>query len=207
MTPDMSKQQIRTLLRQQRHKLTRQQQRRAGEALARHLSRQLFFLRARHVAFYLPNDGEIDPTFLLRLAASSGKKAALPVLDPSRPGHLCFLPWKPGEPLKANKYGIPEPVFKPQNKLPLWKLDIVCLPLVAFDRDGNRLGMGGGFYDRTFASAAKRLGSRPLLVGMAHHFQQVDAIAADPWDVPLHAIATDQRLLFNHRTTESKPST
>src|SRR5690606_40461575 len=65
------------------------------------------------------------------------------------------------------------------------------LPLVAFDARGNRLGMGGGFYDRTFARAPRARTLRPRLVGLAHHFQQVASLPAEPWDIPLDAIATD----------------
>lgn len=191
----------RAALRDQRRKLTPGQQRRAGESLARHLGRQLFFLRARHIAYYMPNDGEIDPLFLLELAAAAGKKAYLPVLDRRNAGSMAFVPWNPGEPMKANVYGIPEPRRRGTRPIPLWMLDVVCLPLVAFDRNGNRLGMGGGFYDRTFAAFNPGTRSKPLLVGLAHHFQQVENLPADPWDIPLHGVATDRGVTFMPRIT------
>lgn len=192
----MSKQQTRTLLRDQRRRLPPSRQRRASDALARRLEGRLFFARARHIAFYLPNDGEIDPSPLMLQALSRGKTAYLPVLDPRHPGRLTFMPWRPGVSLRANRYGIPEPAYRPGHRPRLWMLDIVFMPLVGFDRLGNRLGMGGGFYDRTFADRAGYPRSRPLLVGLAHDFQQVDRLAADPWDIPLHAVATDRRLLY-----------
>ena len=197
----MSKQQTRKRLREQRRRLTLRQQRLAGEAMARHLGRQLFFARARHIALYLPNDGEMDPRFLLELAVAAGKRTYLPVLDRHRPGHLCFMPWRPGDALIDNRFGIPEPPLRRQLQPLLWTLDIVCMPLVGFDRRGNRLGMGGGFYDRTFASRARHPGSRPLLVGLAHAFQQLEQLSADPWDVPLHAVATDTGVHFPRQFT------
>lgn len=182
-------------MREQRRSLSPRQQTQASDALARTLSRQLFFVRARTIAFYLPNDGEIDPTPLLELAVAAGKRAFLPVLDRRQIGHLSFTSWQPGEPLIANRFGIPEPIPGRSRPCRLWRLDLVLMPLVAFDCQGNRLGMGGGFYDRTFACNKHRW-SRPLLIGLAHHFQQVETLVADPWDVPLHAIATDQRIIF-----------
>ena len=192
----MSKQQTRARLREQRRKLSTAQQRQAGMAVARQLGTQLFFARARHAAFYLPNDGEIDPAPLMRRARAQDKTIYLPVLHPHRRGELVFMPWEPADPLRKNRYGIPEPRFNPAHSARLWMLDLVCMPLVGFDRQGNRLGMGGGFYDRTFANRASNPRSRPLLVGLAHHFQEVEPLAADDWDVPLHAVATDRKVLF-----------
>ncbi len=201
----MSKQQTRKLMREQRRNLTPRQQTQASDDLARTLSRQLFFVRARHIAFYLPNDGEIDPTPLLELAVAAGKRAFLPVLDRRQIGQLSFVNWQPGQPLIANRFGIPEPIPGGSKRCRLWTLDLVLMPLVAFDGQGNRLGMGGGFYDRTFARNKHRW-SRPLLIGLAHHFQQLEALAADPWDIPLHAIATDKTIIFPHPiATEATP--
>ena len=195
----MSKQQTRARLREQRRKLSPAQQRRAGTALARQLGRELFFLRARHLGLYLPNDGEIDPEPLMQRARSQDKVIYLPVLHPLRPGTLVFTPWENGDPLLKNRYGIPEPRFNPGRSIRPWMLDLVCMPLVGFDRQGNRLGMGGGFYDRTFADRSAH--ARPLLVGLAHHFQEVESLAPDRWDVPLHAVATDRNVLFFHASS------
>ena len=192
----MSKQEIRHTLRDQRRKLTAHQQRRASDSMIRHLSHQLFFLRARNLALYLPNDGEIDPTLLISLATAAGKNTFLPILDPMHPGKLCFLPWRPGMPLITNRFGIPEPAYQPQNRFKLWQLDVIFMPLVSFDQTGNRLGMGGGYYDRTLAHRRGSNSSRPLLVGLAHHFQQHESIPSDLWDVPLHAIATDKGVIL-----------
>jgi len=185
-----AKKSLRSQIRKQRRSLSAREQRIAGQKLAGLLSRQLFFLRARHLAFYLPNDGEIDPVFLLELAVAAGKQVYLPLLHPISHKSMVFVRWRPGDALIPNRYGIPEPRWQPG--LPPWLLDIVFMPLVAFDNRGNRLGMGGGFYDRTFARGF----AKPSLIGMAHHFQHTSSLPAEPWDVPLDAIATDTALTF-----------
>jgi len=192
---------LRRQLRQARRALTPREQRAASERLLRQLAHHPLFRRSRHIAFYLANDGEIDPAPLLERAARAGKRIYLPVLHPLGHDRLLFLRHRPGDRLIPNRYGIPEPALRGGRRAPPWRLDLVCLPLVAFDARGNRLGMGGGFYDRTFARAPRARALRPRLVGLAHHFQQVASLPAEPWDIPLDAIATDATLLtFRHGT-------
>ena len=92
--------------------------------------------------------------------------------------------------MTVNQFGIAEPKLDCSKVCPVQSLDIIFTPLVAFDSSGNRLGMGGGFYDRTLAACKAR---GPALVGLAHQCQQSDALPHAPWDVPLHAIATPQK--------------
>jgi 5-formyltetrahydrofolate cyclo-ligase len=96
--------------------------------------------------------------------------------------------------LLDNRYGIPEPSIQEQQ-LPAWAMQVVLMPLVGFDRTGNRLGMGGGFYDRTFAFKRNRIHARPLLIGLAHSVQEVAALPTESWDMPLDLIATEKELL------------
>ena len=91
-------------------------------------------------------------------------------------------------PLKANRFGIAEPDLPASQLLPATRLDIIVVPLVAFDGHGNRLGMGGGFYDRSLADSS---GHSPLLIGYAHDLQQVNQLPARPWDKKLHAVVTE----------------
>jgi 5-formyltetrahydrofolate cyclo-ligase len=189
------KRDIRTDMRARRRGLSARQQQQAANQLATHVCRQGFFRHARRLAFYLPNDGELDPTPILELAVAAGKQAYLPVLDPLRARTLHFVRWQPGEPLVPNRFGIPEPSLKSARFAPPWTLDVVFMPLVAFDGTGNRLGMGGGFYDRTLAHCYQTQRQRPRLVGVAHHFQQLGCLPADPWDIPLHAVATERCFL------------
>ena len=80
--------------------------------------------------------------------------------------------------------------------MPLKYMDIIFVPLVAFDRNGNRLGMGGGFYDRALAFTQNSTNlSRPLLLGLAHHFQEVERLTSKKWDIPLNGILTDQEFI------------
>lgn len=190
-----TKQAIRQRQRQQRRQLTTDGQHRAAEQLAALISRQSWFERAHRMAFYLASDGELDPAPLMAQAQSAGKITCLPFLDPVHHDRMHFLPWRQGETLVPNRYGIPEPDLHLTHACPAWTLDVVFLPLVAFDRQGHRLGMGGGFYDRTFARLRRARGNAPLLVGVAHSFQEEDNLPNEPWDVPLHAIATERELI------------
>lgn len=193
--PD-SKQQIRSAMRRQRQSLSAARQRHSAEQLASQIARQGVFLHSRRIALYLANDGEINPHPLLHLAHAAGKRIYLPVLHPSSHNRLHFLPHTPGQTLKVNRFGIGEPPLQGAKPVPPWSLDAVFFPLVAFDRNGNRLGMGGGFYDRTFARCQRAHTFRPLFVGLAHSFQEVDSLPSEPWDIPLDAIATENRVLL-----------
>jgi 5-formyltetrahydrofolate cyclo-ligase len=191
----LSKQAIRSAKRQQRRTLTRARQNDAAQRLAAIVSIQPFFLHSQALAFYLANDGELSPDFLMALAQAAGKITCLPVLDRLQADRMHFFPYRDGDRLRPNRFGIPEPDLKLRHKYPAWTLDVVFLPLVAFDRKGNRLGMGGGFYDRTFARYSRAKGNAPLLVGIAHSFQEVDSLPTEPWDIALHAIATEKEFI------------
>lgn len=185
----VQKRQLRRELRRRRRSLSRREQRAAAEAVARQLQRSPWLWRADSIAAYWPADGELDPMPLLERAQRRRKAIYLPVL---RPGNrLGFRQWRRGEVLKHNRYGIPEPQ---RGRLrPGWSLGMMLLPLVGFDRSGGRLGMGGGFYDRTLARAAAGFAlRRPLLLGLAHHCQEVVEIPCDPWDRALDAMLTDR---------------
>jgi len=195
-TPTDQKKQLRLRLRQLRRSLTPAQQQRAAAALAQHLSQHLWFRRAKHIAFYLPNDGEIDPTPLLELALAQGKHCYLPVVMAG--GKLQFRALEAGTRLTINKYKIVEPAVGARVR-PTWLLDLILLPLVGFDLQGNRLGMGGGYYDRTLAKVKGKPTPSQRRIGLAHQCQQLGSLDGDCWDIPLAAIATDKaiRLISN----------
>lgn len=191
---------LRFEMRDRRRSLTTDQQHQASLALSNHLTAQRLFHLAHRVAFYLPNDGEIDLQRLLEYAWASNKHCYLPVLGPRNGRRMWFLPVYPDTPLIPNRFGIPEPVHSKRDRLfsPM-SLDLVLMPLVAFDRDGNRVGMGGGFYDRTFGFRHyRRRWCQPRLLGVAYQFQQVDQIDSAAWDVPLDGIATEQGVTLFH---------
>lgn len=194
--PDPDKKALRQRLRARRQALSPREQQEAAHAVARHLSHSPEFIRSRHIAVYWPNDGEVDPAPLVERAWALGKHCYLPVLHPTQPRRLWFVRWLPDTPLKENRFGIPEPNPYQEPRLAAHFLNLVLLPLVGFDHAGGRLGMGGGFYDRTFAfkqappdETPKARG--PALVGLAHGCQEVPRLPRESWDIPLQAVVTE----------------
>ncbi|MCP3430470.1 5-formyltetrahydrofolate cyclo-ligase [Stutzerimonas stutzeri] len=189
----LSRPALRRKLRQTRRQLSSAQQRHAARRLYRQLSHHPLFRRARHIALYLPNDGEIDPRLLLRAAQRRGKATYLPVLNPWPRTRMVFQRIEPGERLRRNRFGIFEPVIRTARQRRVWTLDLLLMPLVGFDGNGGRLGMGGGFYDRSLAYRARRKKShKPTLLGLAHECQRVDRLPLESWDVPLLGTVTDR---------------
>ncbi|KXO84460.1 MAG: 5-formyltetrahydrofolate cyclo-ligase [Pseudomonas sp.] len=189
----LSRPALRRKLRQTRRQLSSAQQRHAARRLYRQLSHHPLFRRARHIALYLPNDGEIDPRLLLRAAQRRGKATYLPVLNPWPRTRMVFQRIEPGERLRRNRFGIFEPVIRTARQRRVWALDLLLMPLVGFDGNGGRLGMGGGFYDRSLAYRARRKKShKPTLLGLAHECQRVDRLPLESWDVPLLGTVTDR---------------
>ena len=144
---------------------------------------------------YLANDGEIDLSPLIHKAWKLGKNVYLPALHKPGLERMTFLKYDLRTRLVNNRFGISEPPYSRRNTIRHKALDLVLMPLVAFDNKGNRLGMGGGYYDRTFAYLHTRTRwNKPKLIGTAYDFQQVDSLPSDPWDVPLDGIATPSKL-------------
>ena len=187
--------QIRQQLRAKRCSLTPRQQRQSADRLASTLCAQSFFLRARRVGVYIANDGEIDPSLVVDICLQSGKHCFLPVLYPFNVKRLHFSRYEQHTKLLPNQYGIPEPKLRYRNIVPPWSLDIILLPLVGFDRGGNRIGMGGGYYDRTLAFMASGNKPSPTLVGLAHSSQEVSSISTQKWDIPVNLIITDREII------------
>ncbi len=162
------------------------------------LRRDFTFQRARRIAAYWPADGELDPRPLMHQARKRGKAVYLPVLRRgarSHPVSLRFARDLPGRRMRENRFGIPEPTLRGRDLRPARQLDVLLVPLVGFDADGNRIGMGGGFYDRTLAYLkARRHWRRPRLIGIAHDCQRLVRIEPRPWDVPLDTVATEKRI-------------
>jgi 5-formyltetrahydrofolate cyclo-ligase len=189
----LSRPALRRQLRQARRQLTPSQQRRAARALYRQLAQHPLFRRSRHIALYLPNDGEIDPRPLLLEAQKRGKATYLPVLNAWPRTRMVFQRIKLSESLRSNRFGIFEPASCPARQRRIWALDLILMPLVGFDEQGGRLGMGGGFYDRSLAYRKRRKnGHKPTLLGLAHECQKVDRLPLAAWDVSLQATVTDR---------------
>ena len=192
-----TKNQLRQEMRQRRRALSPSARLHAAYALAEHVAASHLFQTSQRIAFYLPNDGEIDLQPLIEYAWQVNKQCFLPVIGPRNSRRLWFLPYAADIPLQVNRFGIPEPVHhRGERQFKPHALDLVLLPLVAFDKNGHRLGMGGGFYDRTLAFLAhRRLWRKPHLLGTAYQFQQLKALPTQPWDIPLDGIATEQGVL------------
>lgn len=171
---------------------TRQQ---AALAVARHLE-SWPLAGAVRIAGYWACDGELDPRPVLERAWTEGRQVFLPVLVGEPPRSLRFAPYQAAAPLRRNRFDIPEPEVASTECLQAEDLDLVLVPLVAFDSTGTRLGMGGGFYDRSFAfpRGANEMGRRPYLLGLGYEFQAVAELIRQPWDVPLDAVVTERAL-------------
>ena len=177
--------QLRQQIRKTRANLTALQQQQAEDSITQQALALIEARNAQHIALYVSFDGEISTEKLIKTLWAQDKHVYLPVLHPFNPNHLLFLRYLPDTPMLKNKFGIWEPKLNVQNALPLDELDILFTPLVAFDKQGNRLGMGGGFYDRTLQNWQN---TSFIPVGLAHQCQQVEQLPTEAWDVPLHRI-------------------
>lgn len=194
LDPDIRKQ-LRAELRSRRRALNPTQQAQASALVLRHLMSVPEFMRARHVALYIANDGEVDPSPIAQQLWKMGKLCYLPVLRPGKTPTLWFVSYVPDSILVANRYGIPEPDHRHAHKLPSYLLDVVLMPLVGFDRQGSRLGMGGGFYDATFAFKQQKSTGKPYLLGLAHSCQEVEKLVSTDWDIPLFGVVTEREFI------------
>jgi 5-formyltetrahydrofolate cyclo-ligase len=192
---------LRRDIRAQRRQLSPQTQYQHGFQLQRLATNFNPFRHSHRIAFYLASQGEIDPGLLMQQAIKAGKQVFLPVLR-KRPEHgLWFAPYRPGDSLYNNRYLIPEPALHHSGPVMPWSIDLIFMPLVAFDPYGNRLGMGGGYYDRTLAFKRLRKQWRgPRLIGLAHELQQVDQLPVQPWDIAMDAVITEHQIHDIRRT-------
>lgn len=133
------------------------------------------------IALYQAAGDEIDPAALAAMLAAAGRRLALPHIAGDRTT-MRFLEWTAGDPLRPGAFGLRQPHDAAAPLAP----DVILTPLLGFDRAGGRIGQGKGFYDRAFASLP---GARRI--GYAWSVQQIAQVPIDPWDVPLHAIATE----------------
>jgi 5-formyltetrahydrofolate cyclo-ligase len=186
-----ARQHIRQTIRQHRRALTPEQQLYFADQAANRMMTYTPVMMAHTVALFLSFDGELDTRPLIEQLWRSGKRVYLPVLHPFSPGNLLFLHYHPRSELVMNRLKIQEPKLDVRDVLPLNKLDVLITPLVAFDTQGQRLGMGGGFYDRTLQNW-QRYGLQP--VGYAHDCQQVDTLPVEKWDIPLPAVVTPSKV-------------
>ncbi len=181
---NITKKQLRIQMQQKRLMLSSEQQESASLIIIKPAVAFIEKYQAQKIAFYMPFKGEISPLPLMDMLINQGKEIYLPALDPNNKGQLLFVKYENQESLIINQFGILEPKLNIKNILSLDKLDMIFVPLVAFDKQGNRLGMGGGFYDRTLA----QLDTKCITVGLAHQCQIIDFLPTESWDKKLDYI-------------------
>lgn len=157
-------------------------------------TQSVLFQSHQHFACYFARTEEFDCIPIIQAIWNANKKTYLPILEGNGNNSLKFAAYQADTPLQLNRYRILEPVEP--IVFPTQQLDVVLLPLVAFDRQGNRLGMGGGYYDRTFEFLLTEPARKPILIGLAYEFQCVKQLPQDSWDVPLSAILTEKQIII-----------
>jgi len=190
---DQHRNELRDYVVAQRNALDKQQLRAASRTMCQLLASTPEFHYAVHVAAYWPVKGEMDVTPVIEHARRSNKHVYLPVIVEG--DTMKFAEYEPDMPMRENKFRIPEPdVTEDRLKNPA-DMDLVLVPLVVFDSYCHRLGMGGGFYDRTFSFLRDNphLG-KPCLVGAAHEFQHTGELPTHPWDVPTRLVVTEEKV-------------
>lgn len=188
---------LRQKIRKRRQNLSKIEQEIAAEQLKvnfiQHLKRYNTTKNSQ-VALYLSNDSELDTSLLIKELWTKSHLVYLPVIHPFNGTTLYFQRYEENSPMRANRYAILEPKLNCSQICPLQDLDYLLMPLVAFDSHGNRLGMGGGFYDKTLARYHNENWQKPQLIGLAHQCQHVESLPVEPWDVPLNFIITPHKI-------------
>ena len=188
----LSNAELRKRIRAKRNALSNQQQKAHGLAVARHFMQSGLFVQSKRIALYRANDGELDLSYLEQKLLSYKKQVYLPAIRKQPRRSLWFIRYNPGDRLITNRFGIKEPTKEQLLLAPPWRLDLILMPLVAFDLIGNRIGMGGGYYDRALNFLSHhRMWRKPLLIGIGHECQRVTTIKAQPWDIPLDCAVTE----------------
>jgi 5-formyltetrahydrofolate cyclo-ligase len=188
------RQQLRESFRRKRLSLSTEQQKQFAADITEQAHSLVFQADTKKVGLYLSFDGELDTGELIQSCWQKDIEIYLPVLHPFSPGHLLFQEYTKDTQMIRNKYGIEEPKLDVTKTLPCDQLDVLFTPLVAFDEQGNRLGMGGGFYDRTLSALLQNERVKTCVVGLAHNIQLSKDLPIEAWDMSLPAVLTPSRL-------------
>lgn len=192
----INKEIIRKSIRQLRNNLSKKEQHIASIKITYNTLNFMPIIKAKKIAIFFSVDGEVNTNQLITKLWKLNKQTYLPILNRDIPYHLLFLQYTPKTQLILNKYNIPEPIFNIKQLVKLNQLDVIILPLVAFDLKGNRLGMGKGFYDRTLQLNPIK---KNFLLGLAYNFQLINNVPHNKLDVPLSAVITPSYTwLWNH---------
>ncbi|KZY65288.1 MULTISPECIES: 5-formyltetrahydrofolate cyclo-ligase [unclassified Oleiphilus] len=185
-------------IRQERRALPESSRRRKSLAITKKIIANPKFIAAKHVGLYLSDKGEVDTQFLIQACFALNKKVYLPVLDRFRSNEMVFIEYQTDDKLISNKFNMPEPAMSIRKRIPARCLSLVLCPLVGFDKDCARLGMGGGYYDRHFEFKTKKGASwrPPYLLGLAFELQKLPPIETQAWDVRLNSVTTELHTYF-----------
>ena len=186
---------LRKKLREYRAKLSPHDQTLASQKITQQLIHNPLFQKSQLVAAYIAINQEIDPELIIKTAWENDKNCYLPVL---REKQLLFSLYKKNMPLIKNQFNIPEPPLSPESIIEPGHLDVVLVPLLGFAPNGERLGMGGGFYDRSFSFLLNGIRpAKPYLIGLAYEWQKLESFESSAWDVPLNAVVTEENFYLN----------
>ena len=175
-------------MRLRRRSLSQAQRNGFDHAICGHLEKLIDSGRTSKIAAYDSFDGEPNISPFCKNMLNIGNELALPVVSESQNSLMSFHAWQNQVAIKKNRYGINEPVNSPAIQID--DFDLLLLPLVAYDNQGSRIGMGAGYYDRHLEPL--RSAYKPLRAGIAYSFQKLEEIEANPWDIPLHLVVTEK---------------
>jgi 5-formyltetrahydrofolate cyclo-ligase len=168
----------------------------AAESVAQQLLALPLWSSAHYIAGYWATQGEL-PLHIVQMRMQAPQIWCLPMAQTDKT--LKFAPWRAGDALVSNQYGIPEPDLAPTSTFDAHTLSIILLPLLAYTRTGERLGMGGGYYDRSLAFRQNKIAA-PLIIGVAYSTQEADTLPCEEWDVKLDMLVNEKELLHFNKT-------
>jgi 5-formyltetrahydrofolate cyclo-ligase len=160
-----------------------------SKQITRRLMKLDVFQQSQVIAIYFATPDEVQTDEIIKAIHAPQKHACLPVIDPDNPGNMQFHTYDATNRLKPNRHKILEPIGT--ECVPLDQIDLILLPLVAFDQAKQRIGMGLGFYDRILGDQSIKARS----CGLAFDCQEVACIPADRWDQALDMILTPSRVI------------
>lgn len=178
-----------------RKEITSEYRDEAVAQVVKHLVSQIFFQQSKHIACYCAMNHEFKSEPIIEAILQHNKKCYLPVMTNVEEKILHFVEYRKGDLLILNQHSILEPDAS-AKKINLEHLDLVIMPLVAFDKNGHRLGTGGGYYDRTFAFLHSKPKTKPLMIGVAFACQHAESLPHDPWDIILDGVITEEGVVM-----------
>jgi len=198
----LDRQQLRRHMRQLRRALSPTAREEAHRQFARVLSGTIRLRPGHRIGVYLAYGHEADLRYVIDFARRRGCLLYLPVITDFRRGRMRFVRYRTDSVMRVNRYGIAEPDRRHAEAISVRRLDLILLPLIAFDEHGWRLGSGGGFYDRSLHHLREgRRWRRPKLIGVGYECQRVASLQPDGWDVPLDGMLTERGLRSFARRT------